>query len=121
MKAIVKLALAALVTYAAWNAANAWLTYFKFKDGVTQASQFGAGLSEDELRAKILAVAEEHSIPITEDSFTIRRDSRKHTLIDGRYTQSINVLPWYAYPYTFEWHVDTFVITPARSDGLPPS
>ena len=114
MKGIIKLALTALVTYAAWNAANAWLTYFKFKDAVTEASQYGAEMSMDQLHERVMAIASQYGGPLGEEGFTIQRDVRRHTLIDGQYTQSISVLPWYARPFTFEWHVDTFVLPVAK-------
>lgn len=114
MKALIRLALTALVTYAAWNAANAWLTYFKFKDAVTEASQYGAELSMDQLHERVMSIASEHGVPLDEEGFTIQRDVRHHTLIDGRYTQPINVLPWYSRPFVFEWHVDTFVLPVAK-------
>lgn len=110
MKQLIKLALAALITYAAWNAGNAWLTYVKFRDDVTQLTQYGGKLSDEELHGRILEVANQRSVPLTDDAFTIRRDERQHTYVDGRYTQSVNVLPWYAYPYTFEFHTDTFTL-----------
>lgn len=116
MKALVKLAIAALVTYAAWNGANAWLTYVRFKDAVSELSQFSPGLSEDQLREKIIALAAEHSIGLAEDSVIVRRDGdRQHTLIDGSYTQTINVLPWYSRPFTFAWHTDTLSLTPSKA------
>jgi hypothetical protein len=111
MKAIIRLALAALIAYAAWNVANAWLTYEKFKDAVTELSQHGTELSDDQLRDKIVAAGSEYSVPMDESSFTLRRDgTTHHTYIDGSYTQPIYVMPWYAYPYTFTWHIDTFVL-----------
>jgi hypothetical protein len=115
MKNLIRLALAALVTYAAWNGGNAWLTYIKFKDDVSQLTQYGGKFSEDELRGKILETANERSVPLADDAFTVRRDERQHTFVDGRYTQPISVLPWYAYPYTFEFHTDTFTLDAASN------
>jgi hypothetical protein len=112
MKQLVKLAIAALITYAAWNGGNAWLTYFRFRDAVSEASQFGASLSDDQLRAKVLQLAAEHSIDLSDGAVTVRRDSeRQHTYIDGSYMQTINVLPWYSRPFTFTWHTDTLSLT----------
>lgn len=118
MKALVKLAIAGLVTYAAWNGANAWLTYFRFRDAVSELSQYSPGLNEDQLRAKVIAIAAEHSIALADDSVTVRRDGDpQHTLIDGSYTQTINVLPWYSRPFTFTWHTDTLSLTPPPKVG----
>lgn len=121
MKALVKLAIAALVTYAAWNGANAWLTYFRFRDAVSELSQFSPGLSEDQLREKVIALGAEHSIALSEDSVKVRRaDDGQHTYIDGSYTQTINLLPWYSREFTFEWHTDTLSLTPPKTQTSGP-
>ncbi len=115
MKSLISLAVAALVTYAAWNVANAWLTYVRFKDAVTQASQAGDALTPDQLRQKVLALAAQYSVPVDAESLTVARDrATHHTVIDGQYQQRLAVLPWYEYPYTFTWHVDTFVLAGLR-------
>jgi hypothetical protein len=112
MKSLLSLAIAALVTYAAWNAANAWMTYFRFKDAIAEASQSGGKLTVDQLRDRVLALGMEYSVPVDEDALSVTRDDQTHhTVIDGRYRQPIAILPWYQYPYTFTWHVDTFVLT----------
>jgi hypothetical protein len=110
MKTILKLAVAAAVTYAAWNAATAWVNYWRFKDAVTQVSQYGAKLSPEQLQNRVAEIAAQYSIPLDENGLKIRRDDLNHTYIDGSYTQSIAVLPWYSYPYTFPIHIDTFTI-----------
>jgi hypothetical protein len=108
MKALIKLALAALVTYAAWNAGNAWLKYIRFKDDIEQLAQFGTKLSDDDLRARVLEAASQRSVSLDE-GLAIRRDT-DHTYVDGSYTESVNVLPWYAYPYTFQIHINALTI-----------
>jgi hypothetical protein len=114
MKTLIKLALTALITYGAWNAASAWVQYSKFKSAVSDLSQTGNELTTDQLHERVLALAAEYSIPLAEDAFTVSRTKLSHTVIDGSYTQSVNVLPWYAYSVPFTFHVDTFVI------GTPP-
>jgi len=115
MRSLISLALAGFITYAAWNVANAWMTYFRFKDAVTDASQSGSALTPEQLRQRVLALASEYSVPLDEDALTVTRNQQTHhTEIDGRYQQAIAVLPWYQYPYTFTWHVDTFVLTGLR-------
>ena len=109
MKSLIKLALAAFVTYAAWNAGNAWLTFIRFKDAVTELAQYGDKLSDDDLKDKVTAAAAAQSIPLR-DTLTVRRE-HEHTFVDGSYTQPIYVLPWYAYPWTFEIHVETFTLS----------
>src|SRR5262245_52040764 len=114
MKAIIKLVVTALIAYAGWNGAQAWMRYFKFKDAVTAASQSGFELTIEDLHDKVLAIAGNHSVPIGEDGFTIRRDDKRHTFIDGSYTQPINVFPGYSMPWVFTFHTDTFTVKPVK-------
>lgn len=108
MKQLIKLAIAALITYCAWNAGNAWLTYFKFKDDVEQLAAFGTKMSDDELRTRVLEAASQRSVSLNDD-LAVRRE-RERTYVDASYTSSINVLPWYTYPWTFEVHVNAITL-----------
>jgi hypothetical protein len=108
MKALLKLALAALITYGAWNAGQAWLNYIRFKDDIEQIAQFGTKLSDDDIRGRVVEAASQRSVTLNQD-VAVRRDT-DHTYVDTSYTQSINVLPWYVYPYTFEVHVNALTI-----------
>jgi hypothetical protein len=108
MKQLIKLAIAALITYAAWNAGNAWLTFFKFKDDVEQLAAFGTKMSDDDLRARVLEAASQRSVSLNDD-LAVRRE-HEHTYVDASYTSAINVLPWYAYPWTFEVHVNAITL-----------
>ncbi len=108
MKQIIKLAIAALITYAAWNAGNAWLTYFKFKDDVEQLAAFGTKMSDEELRTRVLEAATQRSVSLNDDLAVHRQNDR--TYVDTSYNQAINVLPWYAYPWTFEIHVNAITL-----------
>jgi hypothetical protein len=114
MKTILKLAVFGLLVYACVNIAYAWMQYFEFKDGVRQASQTGFSLSDDELHNRVLEIAEQNSIPLAQDGFSVRRDDKIHTLIDGSYTKEISLLPIRAFPWTFTFHTDTMSVTPPK-------
>ena len=108
MKTLIKLALAALVTYAAWNAGQAWLKFIKFRDDVEQLAQFSTKTTEEDLRTKVLEAASQHSVSLNDD-LAVRRESAR-TYVDTSYTESIQVLPWYTYPYRFEVHVNAVTL-----------
>lgn len=108
MKTLVKLALAALVTYAAWNAGNAWLEYIKLKDAIEEVAKFGTKLTEDDLRDKVVETAQEHGITF-DTAVTVRRET-PHTFIDAAYTEPVNLMPWYVYQWKFEVHVDALTL-----------
>jgi hypothetical protein len=114
MKTLLKLLVTAAIANAGWHVADVWLSYFKFKDAVSQTSQFSPTMSTTQLRSRILELAAQYSVPITEDSISIRRDERQqqHTFIDGSYQQQIELFPRFKYPWTFEIHTDTFTDGP---------
>ena len=108
MKTLIKLALAAAITYAGWNSGNAWLEYIKLKDAVEEVAKFGTKLSDDELRDKVVDAAQQRGV--TFDGEVLVRRSAPHTYIDGSYTRPVNLLPWYVYPWKFEVHIDAITL-----------
>jgi len=116
IKFIIKLALVALVANATWRLGNAYLSFYKFKDAVTEATQFNRG-SDDELRARVIELASQFGVPQEEDGFTVHHEGA-HTLIDGAYTKAVGLLPGYEYPWSFVWTVDAYAMGPAR-EPLP--
>lgn len=108
MKSLIKLALAALVTYAAWNAGNAWLEYIRLRDAVEEVAKFGTKLSDDELRDKVFEAAQQRGVTF-DSGVTVRRET-PHTYIDASYIQPVNLLPWYVYPWKFDVHVDALTL-----------
>ncbi len=55
-----------------------------------------------------METAAQRSVTLS-DEVGVRREG-PHTYVDTSYTEAINVLPWYAYPYTFQVHVDTIML-----------
>jgi hypothetical protein len=115
-KLLVKLALAALIANAAWRVGSAYLTFYKFKDAVAETAQFGTQKSKAELQQRILELASEYDIPLAADAFSVRRDDRNHTVVDGSYTQPVDVLPGYRYLWPFVWHVDVITFSPSKAE-----
>jgi hypothetical protein len=103
-KLLVKLALAALIANAAWRVGSAYLTFYKFKDAVAETAQFGNQKSKAELQQ------------LAADAFSVRRDDRNHTVVDGSYTQPVDVLPGYRYLWPFVWHVDVITFSPSKAE-----
>jgi hypothetical protein len=114
MKTILKLVVTAIIANAGWHVGDAWLRYYKFRDAVTQAAQFGGTLSEDQLRARVMEIASQYSVPLAEENLTIRRDSQQeqHTYIDSSYDEQIELFPRMTRPWTFPVHIETFTTGP---------
>jgi hypothetical protein len=114
MKALIKLVIAALVIHATWRAGNAYLRYYRFKDGLQQAAQFSLGRSVNDVHSQAVELAKQNDVPIKPDDIAVKRQDN-HTLIDASYEEHIELLPRYYYPYTFKVTVDAFTIVP-RND-----
>jgi hypothetical protein len=115
-KLLVKLALAALIANAAWRLGSAYVTFYRFKDAVAETAQFGNQRSKAELQQRVLELASQYDIPLAADAVSVRRDDPNHTIIDGSYTQPVNVLPGYRYLCPFVWHVDVFTVGPSKAE-----
>jgi hypothetical protein len=111
IKLLIKLAIVALVANAAWHVMAAYTSYYKFKDAVQQTTLFGNDKSIERIKNRVLALASDYDLPIGEDDVTVRRD-QLHTFVDGSYTKTLDLLPGYSHPWTFEFHTDTFSEAP---------
>ena len=112
MKVLLKLAIVALLANATWHVWGVYAAHFKFKDAVQSASQFNGARSDQELHSRILELAGQYDVPVTDADFTIRRD-QNHTITDGSYSRPVELFPGFSYPLTFSWHSDTFTVAGA--------
>jgi hypothetical protein len=110
LKFIIKLGISALLTYATWHVGSAYVGYYRLKDAAEQAA-LTPGLTDAQLRTRVMQMAEENGAQIEEERLDVRRDAR-HIFVDAAYVQPIEVLPGYRYPWHFEWSVDVLIIPP---------
>ncbi len=111
IKLIVKLAIVALVANATFQLGSAYMSFYRFKDSVQEAAQFGGRKSEAELQQRVLDLASQYSIPIDEADFTVRRQE-PHTYINGSYKKTVQLFPGYPYDWPFTFNVDVFTVVP---------
>ena len=105
VRLVLKLAVAGLIASAVWRLGSAYVSFYKFEDSVRETVEFGAERSEEVLRQRILDLALAYDIPIGADSVTIRLEDGR-TVVEGRYTQPITLLPGVSYPWPFTLDVD---------------
>jgi hypothetical protein len=110
MKTLIKLAVAALLIYASWRSGMVYWRYYQFQDQVQQAAQFLGSKSESDLQGAVMEIAGRLRVPLTEDHLTVRKELN-HTLVDAVYTDRIEILPTYFYPWEFKMHADALVFT----------
>jgi hypothetical protein len=118
MKLIIKLVIAALVANAVYRVGAEYLTYIKFRDAVRDAAMFKAK-TDDDLRARIMVLAGEYDIPLSEDTVSIERENRLVT-VDAPYQKSIEVLPRYTVDWPFDVSVEVQVSSGVMLPGAPP-
>ena len=99
IKLIFKLAIVALIANAGYHIAAEYLTYFRFRDAIRDAAMFKAR-NDTDLMARILDLATQYELPVSEDNVTIERVERRVT-VEGWYDKPIEVVPNYLYPWHF--------------------
>jgi hypothetical protein len=109
MKTIAKLVIAALIVNATWRAGSAYWRYYKFKDELQQTALFGGSKTERDLQIRVLEIAQRMQLPVAPDSVTVRRDEY-HTAINASYTERIELVPTYYYPYQFNVNLDILTL-----------
>jgi len=111
IKLAIKLAIVALLANAAWHLMAVYISHYKFKDAVQQATLFGNDKSVEQIKTRVLALASDYDVPLRESDVTVRRD-QLHTFVDGAYSKNLDLFPGYSRPWSFELHTDTFSEAP---------
>jgi hypothetical protein len=115
VKLLVKLAIAALIANAAWRVGSAYLRFYRFTDAVTQAVQFTPERAGAELPERIVQLASQYDVPLSANDFTVERDARSHTIVDGSFTQPVDLAPGFKYDWPFRLHVDVLSLGALQS------
>ena len=108
IKLIVKLAIVALIANATWRVGSAYANFYKFQDSVHQATQFRGRKSDEELRQRLMALANEYDVPIKAEDFVMKTEFN-HFIVDTAYVRKIDVVPGYTYSWPFAVHADVFI------------
>jgi hypothetical protein len=113
MKTLLKLIVAVIVVNASVRAGKAALNYYQFKESAQQAVLFGAGISTDDIRERILERADELGLPVNRDNVTVGRESGR-TWADASYSQSVELFPNQKYPVDFSFSVEGYSMVIGR-------
>lgn len=116
MRTLIKLAIVALIANAAWRVGNAYLGYYRFTDAVQQAAHYRGDKSDAQIHDRVFALASQHDIAVTDDTLTIRSEQNR-TIVEGAYTQPIEVIPGVVYNWPFAIHIDTPIVDPLKLDS----
>ncbi len=112
IKLAIKLAIAALIANAAWQAGRTFAAHYQFRDEVRQAALI-RGQTDAQLQQRVLELAANYDIPLAADALTIRREER-HVYVEGSYLRVVPIAPRVDYPWRFDWEVDAYLIDPPK-------
>jgi hypothetical protein len=119
MGTLIKLVIAGLIIHGSWRAGTAYSKYYKFKDTLQVTAQFAGLRTVSELHARAMELATELEIPVKPEQVNVRQE-KNFTYIDAAYTDQIEVLPSYFYPWEFKASVEAFSVTvPTSQESVP--
>jgi hypothetical protein len=115
LKLFLKLAVVALLANAAYRVGLEYLTFVKFRDAVRDAATYKTN-DDDDLRKRIMDLAGDYDIPLSQDAVNIHREDRQ-VLVDGSYSKPIEVVPTFHYDWPFNWSIEA--MTPLNAPLIP--
>jgi hypothetical protein len=115
LKLFLKLAVVALLANASYRIGMEYLTYVKFRDAVRDAATYKTN-DDDDLRRRIMDLAGDYDIPLSQDEVTIHREDRQ-VLVDGSYHKPIEVVPSFRFDWPFTWSIEA--MTPVNAPLVP--
>jgi len=104
IKRLVKLAIVALLANAVYRVGVEYITFIKFRDAIRDAAMFKAK-SEGDLRARIVALADDYDLPQDDGDIQITRQERVWH-IDGSYRKAIEIVPRFQYDWPFPYSLE---------------
>ena len=78
LKLLLKLAAVALLANAAWRIGSSYVSFYKFKDAVAEEAQFGVDKSVDQLRERVVGLAQQFDLPVDGDALTIAKGDQSN-------------------------------------------
>src|SRR5258706_16180545 len=102
IRRLVQVAIFLLIANAVYRIAPVTLHYVQFKDALQELALFTTAKTTDaELVDQVMALADEHSVPLERDDVQVRRLNGQLT-IDASYVETMKVLPGYDYVRQFD-------------------
>jgi hypothetical protein len=107
VRKLVKLAILLFIANALYRMAPVSLHYYQFKDALQELALFSQKATDAELTDRVMALADEHNVPLDREYVTIKRPNGQ-LIIDASYVESMTLLPGYAYDHQFDVEAKAF-------------
>jgi hypothetical protein len=105
VRKLLKLAVFLLIANGVYQIAPPVVHHFQFKDAVREAALFSQSQTDAELLDKIMALAQENSIPLEREYVQVLHQTRSMT-IKASYVEKLHPVPGFVYPWEFELDVN---------------
>ena len=106
MSTIIKLIFTALLLNACVQAGRSSWNFYQFQDSVQQATLFSGRETPEQLKARVLALAREHQVPIDVETVSVAFQATQ-ARVKGSYVDDVKLVPGaYVYKWTHEINLD---------------
>jgi hypothetical protein len=112
VKKLIGLLIAGALIWAAVHTVPVYLRFFQFDEAVKEVARFANTRTEQEVRERILALADQYEIPLEAEDLIVRK-VQEETEISVVYVERVEILPRYFYDWEFD------VTTPSWSSTAP--
>jgi hypothetical protein len=101
LKKLISLAIFLAIAYATVNIGTVYIRYQQFKDGVRETALFAGTKTDDQLKARVMELAQRDNVPLDAEYVHIERAADRVT-ITASYVEIIKVLPGYERQWQFD-------------------
>jgi hypothetical protein len=108
IKTIIKLAIAGLALFSLYHVGIVYWDHYQFQDSVQELAQFAENETADQIRVKVMDLANARDIPLDPGDLTVTHANHK-TEVTATYSREVLVLP--RYPRVWDFTVHVVVVT----------
>jgi hypothetical protein len=101
IKKLISLAIFLGLAYATVNIGTVYIRYQQFKDAVRETALFAGNKTDDQLKARVMDLAQRDSVPLDPEYVHIERVADRVT-ITASYVELIKLLPGYERQWQFD-------------------
>jgi hypothetical protein len=109
IKTIIKLAIAGLALFFLYHVGIVYWDHYQFQDSVQELAQFSDNETADQIRLKVIDLANARAIPLDPDDLTVTHANHK-TEVTAKYSREVLLLPRYPKVWDFTVHVVVFTL-----------
>jgi hypothetical protein len=110
IRRLIQLAIFLLIANGLYQTAPAFMHSYQFKDALQELALFSQKSADAQLIDRVMALADEHDIPLERDYIQIHR-SNAQLIINVSYIETMKVVPGYDYVRQFDIEAKAFDAT----------